>query len=303
MNSYSKRIPRERWLMELTTRKAGIGMENESVQPTRPESKRAHIYPSLIENVLHRVHCSRQSCRINVLNGDRHFGSFFLREGRIVDACCGTISGADAALHIMGWGDVHLECKAHSFPAGYQPRIRYPINLRINGDAQGLKDDGKIGGRTSCSIYCPHCRQKQQVVIEKFKAPKHLMRFLCSCGRNFRVGLNYRRFPRKEVSIIAEYMAKEHPKQVWREEESKRCLMVNLSLAGCRLNLAKGHGLRLGNQLLINFAVNDNFPIESTFQAIAVHSEPERVGCRFLDSELARLNKAIAPFLAKSCNN
>ncbi len=144
---------------------------------------------------------------------------------------------------------------------------------------------------------CPHCGKMKHVSVAKFKNAKHSLQVKCSCGKTFPVDLNFRSRFRKDTDLIGYYhhVLDEQPDPT---VDSSNCKIVNLSLAGIGIELSEDKNLVVGDEVSVEFVLDDKKNSEIKRRFTVRHVGKDRyIGGEFCDDKQHLYNKTIGFYL------
>ena len=102
------------------------------------EGQRSHIVGLTLIGIVQLLALERKSCRLRVSKDDWH-GDLFFREGRLVDATLGDLSGDEAALELLAT-ELETQLDLHSGVQSRRGTVTKPVHLLIL-EAARLKDE------------------------------------------------------------------------------------------------------------------------------------------------------------------
>ncbi len=134
-------------------------------------------------------------------------------------------------------------------------------------------------------LKCPHCDKMKHVSVAKFKEAKHSLRVKCGCGKTFAVDLNFRSRFRKETDLHGYYHHVDDDRPDPAEVRSN-CTVVNLSLGGIGLKLHDDKVLVSGDEVGIEFVLDDRKSSEIKRKIVVRHVGKDRyIGGEFCDTD------------------
>jgi len=102
------------------------------------------------------------------------------------------------------------------------------------------------------SFSCPSCEKGYRVSVARFKNKKHTLVTRCKCGERFEVDLNFRRFYRKKIDIVGEFINLSSDSGTW-----SLMTVINLSMSGLRFTAVGPTGIKKDDKLRIKFTLDD----------------------------------------------
>ncbi|MCK5192243.1 MAG: PilZ domain-containing protein [Desulfobulbaceae bacterium] len=142
-------------------------------------------------------------------------------------------------------------------------------------------------------ISCPECGKLKQISVDKFKAAKHTLTVRCSCKNEFLINLNFRKGIRKQVNLEGTYrQVSPHHSII------ENCTVVDLSFNGIRLKLYDTQDLKIDDELIVHFVLNDKHKTDVKRKIqICELSQENTVGAKFIDTQLDNYDKHIGFYL------
>ncbi len=146
---------------------------------------------------------------------------------------------------------------------------------------------------------CPHCGKIKHVSVKKFKNIKHTLQVKCVCGETFTADLNFRKKYRKLTNLDGFYCrASEVKKEDDMSEMSRNCKIVNLSFGGLGLHPIDGRILQLGDELIIDFCLDDKKQSHMVRKVAVRHVEVNSyIGTEFIDGNQFIYDKILGFYL------
>lgn len=142
-------------------------------------------------------------------------------------------------------------------------------------------------------ISCPECGKLKQISVSQFKEEKHTLTVRCSCKKEFQITLNYRQGIRKHVDLKGTYRkASQHPSL------KQECTVIDLSYKGVRLKLNDTKDLKIDDELIIHFVLDDKYETKVK-RKIQIYNlmQKDSVGAEFRDHESDNYDIALAFYL------
>ena len=142
-------------------------------------------------------------------------------------------------------------------------------------------------------ITCPECGKLKQISVGKFKAAKHTLKVRCSCGNEFLLNLNFRKGIRKQVNLKGSYR-----KASQQHSPMEECTIVDLSFRGVRLKLYDTQDLKVDDELIVHFVLDDKRKIEVKRKIKIWNLIQENfVAAKFIGTELDNYDKPLGFYL------
>jgi len=127
------------------------------------------------------------------------------------------------------------------------------------------------------TFICPKCGESRKESAEQYKDQTGTIKVECKCSNVYEVQLEFRKSFRKETFLDGLYYRASH------SGDWGKMVVRDLSLGGCRFETSKAHLLDLGEEIKLEFVLDD--PRRSNIRKKAVVSvvEGRLVGCKFSD--------------------
>ncbi|MCF6289639.1 MAG: PilZ domain-containing protein [Desulfobacterales bacterium] len=160
------------------------------------------------------------------------------------------------------------------------------------------------------TITCPQCQATRTVSLDRLPPGKHLVKIKCACATIFPVRLEFRKNFRKQTSLPGRYQlltpaTKDQPRpettrgktrySAEQEAHSNGCTVKNLSMTGVGLLIPGNHGLKVGDILGLEFALDDRRGSEFNKKVVVRLVTDSFVGCQFIDTR--EYDKALGFYL------
>lgn len=161
-----------------------------------------------------------------------------------------------------------------------------PKRVRVNND-------------NLAAIKCPHCQSMKLISVHKFKGVKHSLKVKCTCNNSFPVSLDFRERYRKSTNIDAQYakVDKDLKKVGSQVKPHLKCKVADLSLSGLALNIIGSHSLQVGDELIVEFTLDDKASTHIKRKANIRVIGQGFVGCQFDESDSPAYDKALGFYL------
>ena len=142
-------------------------------------------------------------------------------------------------------------------------------------------------------IVCPECEKLKQISVGRFKGTKHTLKVRCSCKKEFQVTLNFRKGIRKKVNLEGTYR-----KASQDHSPMEECTIVDLSFKGVRLKLYDTQDLKVDDELIVHFVLDDKRKTEVKRKIKICNLIQENfVAAKFIDTELDNYDKPLGFYL------
>lgn len=159
------------------------------------------------------------------------------------------------------------------------------------------RDEVFVNKENMALFACPHCGKMKHVSVAKFKGAKHSLRVKCGCGQTFPVNLNFRNKYRKNTDILG-YYHHVHDERPNPEVEESNCTIVNLPLGGIGLKLLNDKNLKAGDEVIVEFILDDRKKSEMNRRVIVRHVGKDRyIGGEFCDVDQNQYDKTLGFYL------
>jgi hypothetical protein len=124
------------------------------------------------------------------------------------------------------------------------------------------------------AITCPECGITRKVPVGDYCGKRNSIRVRCRCKQTFNVDLEFRQFHRKPTDLYGFY-------EVISANSGGRAAIKDLSRKGMGFMVSGVHNVRVGQNILVNFALDDkhNTPLKKA--AVVRSVEQNRIGCEF----------------------
>lgn len=139
------------------------------------------------------------------------------------------------------------------------------------------KQDVLVARDGSATIKCPGCRTNMGSNVEVFRGRGKIVKIMCDCGREFTVSLDFRKANRLDV-LFDGYYSKTAVNGSWGYMK-----VVNLSLGGVGLKIIGNHDIRKGDELQIEFTLDDFPPSVVRRRVLVKNVYAARVSSQFAD--------------------
>ena len=131
-------------------------------------------------------------------------------------------------------------------------------------------------GNIVVDVFCPQCGKLNRVDFSAIQGPeKGNLQINCSCNSFIPISADFRKYPRKETNLDGTYA------NLSNNKEKGRMRVINLSMNGIGFTLQKPCKFSVGDQLELNFALDDDNRSEIEVIGIVRHITGNDVGCEF----------------------
>ncbi len=157
----------------------------------------------------------------------------------------------------------------------------------------------RVNSDNLAAIKCPHCQSVKLISVHKFKGLKHSLKVKCTCNNSFSVSLDFRERYRKSTNIDAKYIKidKDIKKRGMLVEPNLKCKVADLSLSGLALTIIGSHNLQVGDELMVDFTLDDKASTHIKRKANIRVIGQGFVGCQFDEADSPAYDKALGFYL------
>lgn len=135
-----------------------------------------------------------------------------------------------------------------------------------------LMDTGNI----VVDVFCPQCGRLNRVDFSVIQGPeKGNLQINCSCNSAIPISIDFRQHYRKETNLDGIYS------NLSNEKEKGKMQIMNLSMSGIGFTVQGSDAFSVGDQLELNFALDDDKQSEFEVEVIVRHITDNKVGCEF----------------------
>lgn len=128
------------------------------------------------------------------------------------------------------------------------------------------------------TVVCPACGVAKNVSVEKLLHARHTVKIRCRCQHVFSVLFDFRTHYRKQTSLPGTYVTTKPP-----GAGGGIIHINNISRGGLGFTVSGIHQFETGQELLIEFQLNDRKKTQLKKQAIVKSVQQNTVGCQFSD--------------------
>lgn len=146
------------------------------------------------------------------------------------------------------------------------------------------------------AIKCPYCSAMKLISVERFKGDKHSLNVKCTCNNSFSVSLDFRKKYRKSMNIYGKYSLIDSSAATL-PTPAKKCKIVDLSLTGLALSLSGAYDLRVGNEIVVAFTLDDKPETDIQRRAVVKVVGQGFVGCQFDETAAPIYDKSLGFYL------
>jgi hypothetical protein len=127
------------------------------------------------------------------------------------------------------------------------------------------------------TFVCPKCGESRKESVVQYKDQTGTIKIECKCTNVYEVHLEFRKTFRKETSFDGLYFRTSHPGD-W-----GKMIVRDLSLGGCRFETMKAHLLDRGEEIKLEFVLDDARCSTIRKKAVVFDIDGRNVGCKFSD--------------------
>lgn len=142
----------------------------------------------------------------------------------------------------------------------------------------------------TATLTCPACGFIKQFSAEPYLLRQHTIAVRCHCQESFSVLLNFRRHYRKQTNLSGIY-------EIASDGGSGGGIIqiANISRSGVGFTVSGLHRIKKGQQIRIEFQLNDKNKTVLKKQAVVKSVRQNAVGCEFINN--VEMDKALGFFL------
>lgn len=131
------------------------------------------------------------------------------------------------------------------------------------------------------TIVCPSCSRVKNASVGAYKDKCHNIKVRCSCGTQFMVHLDFRRYFRKSTDLFGYYRIIKPPGRGFGEINVK-----DISLGGIGFTVSGINRIEIGQTLSLDFTLDDKKKTRLKKEVIVQSIVGDFIGSRFSDNEL-----------------
>jgi hypothetical protein len=134
-------------------------------------------------------------------------------------------------------------------------------------------------------IRCNQCGRKKAASAADYRVVGKKLKVSCSCGSTFVVSFDWRRFYRKPVNLLGDYL---------KDGDSvgmKTMVVVDVSLGGIRIQTLHDHDLKVDDVIQVTFYLDNALKSLISRNAVIRKVHDRFVGAEFCDN---KTDKALA---------
>lgn len=161
------------------------------------------------------------------------------------------------------------------------------------------------------AVECPQCKKSRSVSVAAYKGKKFTQKVKCPCGHIFTINLDFREHFRKQTLLEGNYrktnlsiksLYKKLPNKNVNPHDHpdgamKICTVKDLSLSGIGLDIWGQHTIEKGNELLIEFHLDDRHNSFIRCEVTVKTVRKNWVGAEFKDKSDVNRNRDLGFYL------
>lgn len=124
------------------------------------------------------------------------------------------------------------------------------------------------------TLTCPGCGLTREVSVADCRGKRNSISVRCRCGRKFKVALDFRKQHRKQTDLTGVY-------DIQAERGGGRAEVKDVSLSGIGFTVSGVHNVRVGQQIQIEFVLDDTKQTKLQKTAVVKSVSGDRIGCEF----------------------
>lgn len=119
-----------------------------------------------------------------------------------------------------------------------------------------------VDSRKRVTITCPQCGISKTIDTTKLQPKTKVVNAKCKCGKHFKGEIEFRRFYRKTVRLIGEYIQ-------LKNNQKGNMVVGDLSMGGLAFTCSRPHMIQVGDHLELIFRLDDANRSEIRIKAVA----------------------------------
>lgn len=124
------------------------------------------------------------------------------------------------------------------------------------------------------AITCPNCGITKQVPVAGYCGKRQTIKVRCRCSQSFSTQLDFRQSHRKNTDLKGFY-------EILSNRGGGIASIKDLSKGGIGFSVSGTHGVKVGQKLLLKFALDDRKQTPVQKQAVVRSVSKNRIGCEF----------------------
>lgn len=125
------------------------------------------------------------------------------------------------------------------------------------------------------TFVCPKCGASRREAVAQYKDQTGSIKIECNCSNVYEVQLEFRKYFRKKTSLDGLYFRTSQP-DAW-----GKMIVRDLSLGGCRFETMKAHMLDRGEEIKLEFVLDDARHSTISIRALVLDIGGRSIGCKF----------------------
>lgn len=107
-----------------------------------------------------------------------------------------------------------------------------------------------VDENSRATIICPKCKIEKKLDVTDFKDTHKRLKAKCKCGEVFRIALEFRKHPRKNVLFAGEYFVQE-------KDEKRDILIKDISMTGINFTTIRPHSFSIDDIVELKFTLDN----------------------------------------------
>ena len=140
-------------------------------------------------------------------------------------------------------------------------------------DLNRLRTRAFVTEQGSATIVCPNCEITKNITVADYRGNKHSIKIRCRCQQTFTIDLEFRQFHRKPTDLVGFYEIS--------SGDGGRAVIKDLSKNGLGFMVSGAHNVRVGQKILVNFALDDQKGTTLKKMTVVRSVDDNRIGCEF----------------------
>jgi hypothetical protein len=108
-----------------------------------------------------------------------------------------------------------------------------------------------VDENSRATIICPKCKIEKNLDVTDFKDSHKRLKAKCKCGEIFRITLEFRKHPRKNVLFAGEYFVQE-------KDEKRDILIKDISMTGINFTTIRPHNFSIDDIVELKFTLDNS---------------------------------------------
>ena len=145
-----------------------------------------------------------------------------------------------------------------------------------------------VDENSRATIICPKCKAEERLDVTDFKDTHKRVKAKCKCGEIFRITLEFRKHPRKNVLFAGEYFVQE-------KDEKDYILIKDISMNGINFLTVRPNNFSMGDTVELKFTLENPMRTEIQTPIEVKWIIDNNVGGQFFNPR--SLEKDLMPYL------